>query len=128
MTLTLNVGICRLPSADRLSQSAVQLTFKKLMTMSKSFLCEQLMEPSGRFCQECIAEREVPLTFKLQFLEETAEEKRKRKSRRHREKKALAATENPELKRQEYDNLILHQYQEVSNFWEVCSICLMGYV
>ncbi len=70
---------CRLPSTASIE---IQLTFKKLITMSKTFLCDEPVRPTGCFCQDCIAELEVPLTFKLQFLEEAAEEKRKIKKGR----------------------------------------------
>ena len=76
---------CRLPNTASVE---IQLTFKKLITMSKTFLCDDSERSSNRppsagcFCQECIAELEVPLTFKLQFLEEAAAEKRKLKKGR----------------------------------------------
>ena len=76
---------CRLPNTASVE---IQLTFKKLITMSKTFLCDDSERTSSRpptagcFCQECIAELEVPLTFKLQFLEEAAAEKRKMKKGR----------------------------------------------
>lgn len=70
-----------LPTSDRLSQSSVQLTFKKLLTMSKNYLNDDKSETYGCYCQECIAEREVPLSLKLQFLEETAEERKKLKKK-----------------------------------------------
>ena len=76
---------CRLPNTASVE---IQLTFKKLITMSKTFLCDDSERSSSRppsagcFCQECIAELEVPLTFKLQFLEEAAAEKRKLKKGR----------------------------------------------
>ena len=84
---------CRLPNTASVE---IQLTFKKLITMSKTFLCDDTTDrtnggngggsgrsaSAGCFCQECIAELEVPLTFKLQFLEEAAAEKRKMKKGR----------------------------------------------
>ena len=93
---------CRLPNTASVE---IQLTFKKLITMSKTFLCDDNEQrgggtasssggsggggsgsgrppTAGCFCQECIAELEVPLTFKLQFLEEAAAEKRKLKKGR----------------------------------------------
>ena len=77
---------CRLPNTASVE---IQLTFKKLITMSKTFLCDdterQTRPPTaGCFCSECIAELEVPLTFKLQFLEEAAAEKRKINSKKGR--------------------------------------------
>ena len=74
---------CRLPNTASVE---IQLTFKKLITMSKTFLCDDLERQrpptAGCFCQDCISELEVPLTFKLQFLEEAAAEKRKMKKNR----------------------------------------------
>ena len=93
---------CRLPNTASVE---IQLTFKKLITMSKTFLSDdserqqgrqQLQQPAAAtavtaaaasaaascFCNECINELQVPLTFKLQFLEEAAAEKRKNKKGR----------------------------------------------
>jgi hypothetical protein len=36
----------------------------------QTFLSDEAVRPSGCFCQECITDLEVPLKFKLQFLEE----------------------------------------------------------
>jgi hypothetical protein len=49
----------RLPSTASIE---IQLTFKKLITMSKTFLCDEPVRPNGCFCQDCIAELEV-LTY-----------------------------------------------------------------
>ena len=105
-----------LPNSDQLAQGAVQLIFKKLMTMSKSYLCEEVLEPSGCFCQDCIAEREVPLTFKLQFLEETAEEKRRsKKNKKSKEKIKVDSDVSEEVKK--LDSVIETCRNELKNFW-----------
>lgn len=122
-----------LPSRPQLLQSSVQLTFKKLITMSKSFLCEELVEPSGCYCQDCIAEREVPLSFKLQFLEETAEGRRKiRKSKKGGSKGttsnccdsgcAFITHEEEARNRTKLDALITSSRTGLMNFWSSISL------
>lgn len=56
--------VFRLPSTASIE---IQLTFKKLITMSKTFLCDEPIRPSGCFCQDCIAELEVRLPSLLSF-------------------------------------------------------------
>ena len=74
-----------LPSSEQLTSEPIQLMYKKLVTMSKSLLRKnphQHIKSSENqslcFCPDCIADRQVPLRFKLQFLEEQAEEKQKK--------------------------------------------------
>lgn len=50
---------CYLPST---SSGEIQLTFKKLITMSKTFLSEDSIRPSGCFCQDCFTENHQVLT------------------------------------------------------------------
>jgi hypothetical protein len=110
---------CRLPSTASIE---IQLTFKKLITMSKTFLCDEPMRPSGCFCQDCIAELEVPLTFKLQFLEEAAEEKRKIKKGRKAKEKKVDNTKEDEATHRKLDALILNHSTELKQFWTSISI------
>ena len=55
--LCLNI---RLPSTASIE---IQLTFKKLITMSKNFLSDEQTQPSSCFCQDCIAELVKNLSF-----------------------------------------------------------------
>jgi hypothetical protein len=112
--------ICRLPSTV---STEIQLTFKKLITMSKTFLCDEPVRPSGCFCQDCIAELEVPLTFKLQFLEEAAEEKRKnKKGRKSRIEKRVETLKEEESNRRKLDELVLSHRKELKGFWSSMAI------
>ena len=83
-----NYWDCRLPERSSLSQEQIHVTFKKLLTMSKTLWNKQNHDGNKRsnentslcFCSECIAEREqIPLRFKLQYFDEQLEEKRKTK-------------------------------------------------
>jgi hypothetical protein len=56
------------------------------MTMSKSFLQEDIPDASVCTCPDCAAERDVPLTFKLQFLDEAAEQKQKSAKKKNKKK------------------------------------------
>ena len=109
--------VCKLPSTASIE---IQLTFKKLITMSKTFLCDEPVRPTGCFCQDCIAELEVPLTFKLQFLEEAAEEKRKIKKGRKTKtqgKQVPEPVKDEEQNRKDLDELVLEHRKELKNFW-----------
>jgi len=132
---------CPLPSTASIE---IQLTFKKLITMSKTFLCDEPVRPSGCFCQDCITELEVPLTFKLQFLEEAAEEKRKikkGKGKGAREAKkgagaiaakgafgsvgsAVGSLPGPGAvsSRKQLDSLALSHHRELKVFWAALTI------
>jgi len=74
-----------LPTHEQLSSQQIQVMYRKLVTMSKSLLRKNPHQhiksnenQSLCFCPDCIADRQVPLRFKLQFLEEQAEEKQKK--------------------------------------------------
>lgn len=115
-----NYWASRLPTTSQLSQGVVQLTFKKLMTMSKTFLAEESLDSNGCFCQDCVAEREVPLTFKLRFLDETAECKRDLK--KGIVKRTPCCDEDARLSsaaatREQVDELLLSQNGELCKFW-----------
>ena len=117
--------------------------------MSKTFLCDEPVRPTGCFCQDCIAELEVqlqtdtpfsssscsylffvftlkvPLTFKLQFLEEAAEEKRKIKKggRKVKEiKKEVEVVDEDESNRIKLDGIVQNHRKELRNFWASISI------
>eukprot|EP00457_Paulinella_chromatophora_P000221 gb/GEZN01000221.1/.p1 GENE.gb/GEZN01000221.1/~~gb/GEZN01000221.1/.p1 ORF type:complete len:1802 (+),score=284.99 gb/GEZN01000221.1/:73-5478(+) len=107
----------KLPSTASIE---IQLTFKKLITMSKTFLCDEPVRPSGCFCQDCIAELEVPLTFKLQFLEEAAEEKRKiKKGRKIKDRRDQV---KDQANRRKLDELVLSHRKELKSFWSSITI------
>ena len=150
------------------SSIEIQLTFKKLITMSKTFLNDierlnissntmnaindtnnnTLMSQSinsiqrsntGCFCQDCISELEVPLTFKLQFLEEAAEQRKrtqknianttnnKNKSNKHKLMKSANSTDTVNdsddmNNRNKLDHIILNYRSELIDYWNSIKI------
>mmetsp|Transcript_1866 Transcript_1866/g.4288 ORF Transcript_1866/g.4288 Transcript_1866/m.4288 type:complete len:1872 (-) Transcript_1866:313-5928(-) len=119
MLLPRSYFTCNLPSTASVE---IQLTFKKLITMSKSFLCDEPIRPSGCFCQDCIAELELPLKFKLQFLEEAAEEKRKSKKNRKGKERQLESAENTKAHRRKLHDLVLNHRKELRTYWSSLSL------
>jgi len=111
---------CKLPSSASME---IQLTFKKLITMSKSFLCDEPVRPTGCFCQDCIAELELPLNFKLQFLEEAAEEKRKnKKGKKGAKDRCLETAESGQNYRRKLHALIMNHRKELGIYWSSISL------
>jgi ankyrin repeat protein len=111
-----------LPPSEQLLQSAVQLTFKKLITMSRNFLSEEVLETTSCFCQDCITEREIPLAFKLQVLEESAEERKKlKKVKKSKEGKSQTDDESSS-ERDAVHEVILKNRTELANFWSSISM------
>lgn len=72
--------------------------------------------------QDCIAELELPLTFKLQFLEEVAEEKRKNKKSRKAKAPKLEDLVHAECTQGSIVELVATQRKEITAFWAVLSI------
>ena len=113
----------------KMSVADVQLTFKKLMTMSRSALEHEPNRHTNCFCQDCITDLDVPLRFKLQVLEEDAQGKRKGKKGKKKAGAAAALEDvdasSPSLewykenaeKYRELDTLILSHREELEAFW-----------
>ena len=85
-----------LPDKCDLTSDQIQVMYRKLVTMSKSLLRKNPHQhiksnenASLCFCPDCIADRQVPLRFKLQFLEEQAEEKQKKQHKKFNRKKTV---------------------------------------
>jgi hypothetical protein len=106
-----------LPPPDKLSQSAIQLTFKKLRMMSKNFLSDETLETSSCTCQDCITEREIPLACKLQFLEESAEELCKTKKTKKVKDKKSNDDQEIASERDVLNQIILKNRTELTNYW-----------
>ncbi|ETO16317.1 hypothetical protein RFI_21033, partial [Reticulomyxa filosa] len=67
-----------LPQRSELANERIRVTFKKLVTISKTLLkknphkhvMKSMENVTLCFCDECITDRQVPLRFKLQFFDD----------------------------------------------------------
>merc|ERR1712228_543631 len=121
-----------LPSSEQLTSEQIQVMYRKLVTMSKSLLRKnphqhiKSSENQGLcFCPDCISDRQVPLRFKLQFLEEQAEEKQKKISCKKYRNKYKASQQLKKNKKEsdymkELNELKLSDKSQLTAFWIGC--------
>lgn len=112
-----------------MSPCVLQDASVKTASPSSRFVLSQFIQPDSSVssltdwmcCVYCSAQ--VPLTFKLQFLEEAAEEKRKiKKGRKAKERKTVEAQREEEESRKKLDAMIITHRHDLATFWHSMSI------